>query len=134
MDKVTTIFKIMNIVIQQRNPLLCFPRQAIVSFLSEHYFLKFLHYVSYSMYSSFLLCFIQIFFEIDFYFRAYQSSICFLLVNISLLYGYDIVYSHSGRNLGCFHLFIENKGAMDDSVQSFVWAYVFFILDKYLVI
>lgn len=43
-----------------------------------------------------------------------------LLVNISLLYGYDIVYSHSGRNLGFFHLFIENKGAMDDSVQSFV--------------
>lgn len=59
----------------------------------------------------------------------------FLLVNSGLLYGYVIVYSHSGRNLGCFHLLvIANEGAMDDSVQSFVQAYVFFILDKYLVI
>ena len=134
MDKVTIILKIMNIVIQQRNPSLCFPRQTMISFLSEHYFPKI-----------FTLCFIQ---QVLFFLALFHSDISwnwflfqglsiiyfFLLVHISLLYGYDIVYSHSGRNLGCFHLFIENKGAMDDSVQSFVWAYVFFILEKYLVI
>ena len=62
----------MIIVIKKRNTSLCFPRQTLISFLSVNInFLKF--YITFQTENTFfLLYFIQMIFEIDFYFTTYQ--------------------------------------------------------------